>query len=313
MLADLGIFIVAMTALVWGANFVIKEAERIALHFNISHFVIGATLVALGTSLPEMAASIEASWLGHSDLAVSNVMGSNILNICMVLGLVFLFAKKIAPARDLFKEDSAWALAPVLIFALLVLDGVITRMEGLLFLGMMGAYLYFLAVGSEALSNEVDEKLEKAPFRWPRTLALLAAGFVLVIVGADFTVMSAASIARDLGVGEWIIGLLLVAFGTSLPELAVSLSAARKNNADMSIGNIIGSNMANLSVVLGGAALVRPLPVDFSVSLFDMAAMGAATLLLVFITANRLYNKSGGLLLLGLLLLVLNNALSQVA
>ena len=144
---DFIILFTAMAALIYGAAFIIKESERIALHFDISHFVIGATLVAFGTSLPEMAASMIASYHHKSDLAIANVIGSVSFNITLVLGLVFLIAKKMNPKRDLFAKDSAWILMPVMVYMLMSVDGKITRMEGFLFLFLMVAYILFLFAG----------------------------------------------------------------------------------------------------------------------------------------------------------------------
>ncbi len=306
---DFVIFVISMAALIWGAEVIIKESERIALHYNISEFIIGATLIALGTSLPEMAASISASFKGQSEMAVANVIGSNIMNISMVLGLVFLIATKIAPDRDLFGKDSAWLLFPVIIFPLMVMDGSLSRVDGFLLFAMMGAYVLFLiqSHGEEEIA-EIDEELKKEPFRWGRTLGFLVAGFVLVVGGADFAIESAANIAKSFGISEWIIGLLLIAFGTSLPELVVSIKAATKGKADMSIGNIIGSNMANTSVVLGSAAMTKPLSINLATSSFDIFLMIGVTLMLVFITANRLYSKASGVMLLILLAIFLQNS-----
>ena len=307
---DFIIFVISMCALIQGAEFIIKESERIALHYNISEFIIGATLIALGTSLPEMAASIAASVKGQSDMAVANVLGSNIMNISLVLGLVFLIASRIAPGRDLFFKDSAWLLFPVIIFPLMVIDGSLSRLDGFLLFAMMGAYVLFLLQSSkEEQLAEVDEELKKEPFNWPKTLALLGIGFILVVVGADYAIDSAANIARTFGISEWIIGLLLIAFGTSLPELVVSIKAARQGKADMSIGNIIGSNMANTSVVLGSAAMTRPLTIDLTSSSFDIFLMIGVTLMLVFITANKLYAKASGVMLLIVLAIFLQHAL----
>ncbi|BBG66044.1 K+-dependent Na+/Ca+ exchanger related-protein [Hydrogenimonas sp.] len=307
---DFIVFIVSMGALIWGAEFIIKESERIALHYNISEFIIGATLIALGTSLPEMAASIAASAKGQSDMAVANVLGSNIMNIALVLGLVFLVAKRIKPSRDLFSKDSAWLLFPAIIFPLMILDGSLSRIDGFLLFAMMGAYVIFLiqSHGEEEIA-EIDEDLKKESFNWPKSLGLLLAGFILVVVGADYAIESAANIAKSFGISEWIIGLLLIAFGTSLPELVVSIKAARKGKADMSIGNIIGSNMANTSVVLGSAAMTSPLSIDLTAGSFDIFLMMGVTLMLVFITANRLYSKASGVMLLIVLAIFLQNAL----
>lgn len=304
---DIFIFIISMAALIYGADFVINQSEKIAVHFNISSFVIGATLVAVGTSLPEMAVSMSASAKGSADIAVANVIGSTIFNISLVLGLVFLLAKNIEPKRDLFAKDSAWSIFPILIFILMGIDGRISMFDGILFICMMGAYLLFL-INSNSIEQS-DEDLSKDKFNWIKTLVLLLIGFIFVIVGANFAIDSAGNIARGFGISEWIIGLFLVAFGTSLPELIISVKSAINNNADLAIGNIIGSNVANFTMVLGLSSIINPLNVDFNSYLFDISAAFIVSLMLVFITANKLYNKSAGIALLVVLGLVIQNSL----
>jgi len=307
---DFIIFIVAMSALIYGADFIIKESERIALHFNISHFVIGATLIAFGTSLPEMAASMVAASHGKTDMSIANVVGSVTFNITLVLGVVFFIAKKMMPQRDLFALDSAWIIVPLVTFYIMIQDGVISAFDGVLFLLMMASYLYFLFSSSkEDIEEELDEDLAKEPFAWNKTALLLGVGFVLTIGGANFVVESASSIARGFGVSEWIIGLFLIALGTSLPELVVSLVAVKKGNAEMSIGNIIGSNVANFSMVLGASSLIAPLKIDLEATSFDLFIMGGASVTLLFILANKLYNKSGAIFLLTILALFLAHSL----
>ena len=303
MYMDILVFIVAMASLVKGADFVIDEAEKIAKHFGISSFIIGATVVALGTSLPEMVASVIASYKHHTDLSVSNVIGSNIINLSLVLGVVFIIGKKLTPKRDIFKEDSAWALFPVLAFLLMAYDGVISRFEGALYIFMMIAYLVFLK--NNALDKLIDDDEEKEKFETIKTLGFLSIGFVLVIVGAEFTVDSASNIARTFGVSEWVIGLLLVAFGTSLPELVVSISAAKRGDADMAIGNVIGSNIANFTVVLGASALVNPLVVNLKATMFDILSALILTVMLIFVAIDKLYNRSTGMVFLTIFALVL--------
>lgn len=309
---DFIIFMFAMAALIYGADFIIKESERIALHFNISHFVIGATLIAFGTSLPEMAASMMASGIGKSEIAIANVVGSVTFNITLVLGLVFLIAKKInsTSKRNLFDRDSAWVIIPVILFILMIQDGVIGRADGLLYLLIMISYLIFLFSDSkEELSDEIDKELIKEKFRWFKTTQFLLTGFILTIGGAHFVIESGTNIAEIFGVSEWIIGLFLIAFGTSLPELVVSLVAIKKGNAEMSIGNIIGSNVANFSMVLGSAALLNPLSIDLIATKFDIYIMIAASVTLLFILANRLYNKTGAIFLLSILALFILNSI----
>ena len=309
---DFVIFVIAMGVLIWGADLLINQSERIALKFKIPEFIIGATLIALGTSLPEMAASIAASLDNKPQIAIANVIGSNVLNITLVLATVFLIAKKINPNRDFFAKDSTWALVPVLVFILMIIDGVISRFDASLLLLLMGAYLLFLLQDAKNIPEEDLEELDETTFSWAKVIPILFAGFLLVIVGAHFTVESASTIAKSFGISEWIIGIILISLGTSLPELAVSISAAVKGKVDMAIGNIIGSNMANTTVVLGAAAFVNPMNIVASNYIFDIATMIVATLLLVFITANKLYNKSAGISLIIILGLFLNNTIQSM-
>ena len=303
---DFVIFILAMGALIFGADFIIHQSERIALRFNISEFVIGSTLIALGTSLPEMAASMAASFDNKPELAIANAVGSNIINITLVLGVIFLISKPFKPTRDFFAKDSIWALMPILVFLLMSIDGHIGKFDAILLFVLMFAYLFFLLedAKSEVLS-EVDEEL-KIDFSWIKSILLLLFGFIMVILGASFAVDSASSIAEQFGVSEWLIGVLVIAFGTSLPELIVSVSAALKGKVGMAIGNIIGSNLANTTMVIGGSAMVNTLDISLKAYYFDLALMTAATIMLIYITANKLYSKPAGISLLILLALFLH-------
>ncbi len=306
---DFVIFIIAMGSLIFGADFIINQSERIALRFNISEFIIGSTLVALGTSLPEMAASIAASAHGKADMAIANAIGSNIMNITLVLAIIFIITKHFKSNRDFFAKDSIWAMMPVIFFLLMSIDGVISTIDGVLLLMLMVAYIFFLFQDAQALEmEEIDENL-KQNFSWLSSILLLLIGFIFVIVGAHFAVDSASNIAKSFGVSEWVIGVILISFGTSLPELIISVSAALKGKAEMAIGNIIGSNLANIAVVIGSSALVNELHFSLADHAFDVALMTASTILLVYITANKLYSKPAGISLLILLVLFLENTL----
>ena len=183
-------------------------------------------------------------------------------------------------------------------------------------ISLMGAYVLFLKNnGSDVLELESEElkELESEPFSWIRVLLMTFIGFILVIVGADFTIESASNIARSLGVSEWVIGIIMISFGTSLPELIVSIVASIKGKADMAIGNIIGSNMANISIVLGSASLLKPIHFDLTHYMVDITTMVVATIMLVFITANKMYDKPAGISLLIVLFLFLKHTLEAMA
>jgi cation:H+ antiporter len=302
---DFVIFIMAMGALIFGADFVVNQSERIALRFNISEFIIGSTLIALGTSLPEMAASMAASFDNKPEIAIANAVGSNIMNITLVLGVIFLISKPFNPKRDFFAKDSIWALMPILVFLLMSIDGEIGKFDATLLFVLMFAYLLFLL--QDAQSEEVEEVNQslRKKFSWLNSIALLFVGFMLVVVGASFAIDSASNIASSFGVSQWIIGVLIIAFGTSLPELIVSVTAVIKGKTGMAIGNIIGSNLANTTMVIGGAAMVNNLKINLHAYHYDLALMTAATVMLIYITANKLYSKPAGISLLIVLALFL--------
>ncbi|HHB94286.1 MAG TPA: calcium/sodium antiporter [Campylobacterales bacterium] len=312
---DFVIFILAIASLIWGADFIINQSEKIAIRLHIPEFIIGATLVALGTSLPEMAASIAATINGKTDMAISNVIGSNILNISLVLAIIFLIITNIKSDRDFFAKDSSWALFPVMLFILMGIDGKIDKFDGILLLILMVAYILFLIKQAHGIGIEqIEDIKEDNGFGWIKTITLLLVGFILVIAGAHFTVESASAIAKTFGVSEWIIGIVLISVGTSMPELVVSVLAALKGKTDMAIGNIIGSNLANITMVIGFSALIRDLPIDLTNPLvvFNVSTMVVATIMLIYITANRLYSKPAGISLLILLAIFLKETMDNM-
>lgn len=315
---DYIIFLVSLAALIYGADLIINQSEKIGVKFGISEFVLGSTIIALGTSLPEMAASISASLQNKGELALSNIVGSNILNITLVLGTVLMLAKNVNPHRDFFAKDSSWALFPVLIFIALAIGNInnsnmltITRFGGIALFFLMVSYILFLLKNNKEIVELLNDCNEEREFKWIKVSPLLLLGFVFVIYGADFAVQSASNIAKSFGVSDWVIGILLVSLGTSMPELMISIVAALKNKADMAIGNIIGSNMANISVALGVAAIVKPMHVNIDEVIFDISILVIATLMLVFITANKMYSKPAGISLFVLLAIFLEHTLKK--
>ena len=301
---DFVIFTLAMAALIFGADFIVHQSEAIAVRFKIPEFIIGSTLIALGTSLPEMAASVAASLNGKPEIAIANAIGSNIINITLVLGIIFIIAKPFKSTRDFFAKDSIWALLPILTFLIMSIDGKIGKFDAILLLILMVAYLLFLVEDSKngLIVEEIDEEI-KSRFSWIKSIILLLIGFLFVVVGAHFAVDSASNIAHTFKVSEWVISVVLISFGTSLPELVVSISAALKGKVEMAIGNIIGSNLANTTIVIGMAGLVRELPISWSSTYFDLSVMTAATVMLIYITANKLYSRPAGIALMILLAL----------
>lgn len=303
MTIEIVIFIISMSVLIIGSDWSIKASEAIALKYKISPFVIGASLIAFGTSLPELAASISATSKSLGDIAVANVIGSTIFNIALVLGVVFFISKNIITKRDIFKKDSLFIILPILMFITLGFDGKLDMIDGIVLIFMMVSFMMFLVYDDVDLADEVDEL--DALMSWGKISLLLIVGFSFIIIGANYAIESASSIALGLGISNWVVGIFLVAFGTSLPELVVSVSAALKNKADMAIGAIIGSNISNFAIVLGVPAIMQGLNIDFDKAGFDILIASVLSVLFVFVTLNKAYTKSTSIIFFSFLVVLL--------
>lgn len=271
-----------------GANILTDGAASIAKRFHISSLVIGLTVVAFGTSAPELTVSVVSALKGSGDMAIGNVVGSNIFNTLMIVGCTAAIVPLSMNRGTLSKEIPLCILASVVLFILgneVLLDGAaansISRSDGLLllcFFSIFLGYTFAIARNPEAGSDETPVKMMPI---W-RASVYIVAGLAGLVYGGDFFVSGASDIARKLGVSESVIGLTLVAGGTSLPELATSIVAALKKNAEMAIGNVIGSNLFNIFLVLGCSATIHPLTMR-GIDDIDLGALiGSSVLLYLF-------------------------------
>ena len=264
------LFVIGLLMLYYGAEWLVKGASSLARSLGLTPMVIGLTVVAFGTSTPELVVSVISSLQQKSMIAVGNVVGSNICNIALVLGLVSLFMP-IKSNKSVVKRDIPIMLGISLYLLLISLNSTIGRLEGTTLLGGIIIYVclnYYYAVkgtkqasGRERFSKElVAEDIEYIPSR-ARQITLIVAGILFVVTGAEILIGSAVKIMTIFGVSEKFIGLTIVALGTSLPELATSVVAAIKKEMDISIGNLVGSNVFNILGVLGTASLIRPIQI----------------------------------------------------
>ena len=268
-------FLAGLLLLIAGGEGLVRGASGIARHFRISPMVIGLTIVGFGTSAPELLVSLEAALTGQPGLAIGNVVGSNIANILLILGISAVMAPLVIPIRKMYR-DFGFMLAAMALMWIMLLDGMIGRLDGaILFMGLIG----FLAMAF--FSGEVepidDMPLPSMPLAWAMTLG----GLVGLVLGAGLLVDSASTIARSFGVSEAVIGLSIVAIGTSLPELTTSIIAALSKETEIAVGNVVGSNVFNVFGILGTTALITPIPAEPRFAQVDMVWMAAATALLV--------------------------------
>jgi len=258
-LFDLILIIAGLALLYYGGNFLVTGSVRLARFLKISPFIIGATVIAFGTSAPELAVAILAALQGTSELAMGNVIGSNVANIGLVLGLTALISSmSIAPDR--LKRESPPLILASLLILVIAWDLEINRYEGIFMVCLLGAYVWRSFSHKEDFAEEPEDEVHLFSGRGSAfQLLLVVVGLAFLVLGAKFLVAGGVSIARDLGISEWFIGITIVAIGTSLPEIVSSLIAAKRGHGEMAIGNIFGSNIFNILMVLGLTATVHPL------------------------------------------------------
>lgn len=298
MLIDSLYVLAGLALLYFGGEALIAGSLRIAHRFKISPFVIGATIMGFGTSAPEMAVSILASLRGEAEVAVGNVIGSNIANVGMVLGLTALIAPlTIAPRR--FKSEMPPLLIATLLILFLAWDFNLSRWEGLLLLAGLVIYTWKTFKNDGDSDFELEDEFTLFADKGIGYQILLAlAGLTLLILGAEWMVRGAVSIARGVGISEWFIGISIVALGTSLPEIVSSLLSARRGHGEMALGNIFGSNIFNIFMVLGASALLHPLNIQEKIHPDLLVTTGVTCLLLFLIRRKHQLNKPEGVLLL---------------
>ncbi|MBI2567863.1 MAG: calcium/sodium antiporter [Candidatus Schekmanbacteria bacterium] len=298
--------VAGLVMLTIGAELLVRGASRLAAAVGVSSLIVGLTVVAFGTSAPELAVSIRAGLAGQPDIAIGNALGSNVFNVLAILGLSALVAPLVV-SRQLVLLDVPVLIAVSLFSWMLAADGNVSRADGLVLLSLLAAYTGFLvhsgrqemANAAAAVENENRSAQEKAePRRLTMNLVLVVAGLALLVSGADLFVGGAVAIARVLGVTELVIGLTVIAAGTSLPEMATSVVASMRGERDIAVGNIVGSSIFNLLAVMGGAAAVAPAGIavsDASITFdFPVAIAVAVACLPVFFTGHLISRWEGG-------------------
>ncbi len=304
------LFVGGLVALVVGAELLVRGASKLALSFGISPLVVGLTIVALGTSAPEMAVSTGAVLNGQTDIAVGNVVGSNIFNVLFILGISALIAPLVVH-KQVIRQELPIMLGAAILLLIMGWDGNITWLEAALLLVLTVVYTVFLIVQSRrataAESAEYnDEIAPAAPGTWdaklPAQIGLIVVGLVFLVVGSDWLVSSAVVFAKSLGVSDLVIGLTIVAAGTSMPEVATSVMAAIKGERDIAVGNVVGSNIFNILGCIGLSGVVAGstgLILAPSILTFDIWVLLAVTLacMPIFLSGREIARWEGGFFL----------------
>ena len=285
------IFIVSVLVIVKGAVWLVDSSAIIAKRLGIPELVIGLTVIAFGTSAPEFAVSILSATKGMGDIAIGNIVGSNIFNLGFILGGTAMICALQTDKRYV-KRDGGFLLFGSLLLIAFLWDLSLSAIEGLIFLVLLGIYLGLLYWKKEVMESEVNEH----PFSWKDPVLLLV-GLAMILIGSHFLVESATSIAKVFGVSEWAIGVTIVAAGTSAPELATSIIAALKGHHGISVGNLIGSDIFNMFGVLGVVSIIRTLHVDVEArsNIIALAVMVLIVVVFMF-TGSRISKKEGAIL-----------------
>lgn len=290
--------------LIAGAELMVRAAVRLAARLHVRPLIIGLTIVALGSSAPQMAVSLQATLTHNPDIAVGSVIGSSIFNILVTLGLSALIIP-LRVSRQLVRLDIPLMIGASLLVFVLAWNEEIGRFDGLLLLAALGLYLGLLLRQSRHSTRPHSDHPQTQPAPWFTSLLMIVAGLAMLVFAGHLLLGAAVAVATDLGFSERVIGLTVVAVGTSLPELATSLIAALRGQRDIAVGNVIGANLFNLLGVLGITALIAPTPLSVSPNAldFDLPVMlGVATLCLPVFYSGYRVTRAEGLLLLGLYL-----------
>lgn len=295
------IFIASILILIKSSDFFTDSAEKIGVFFGLPAFVIGVTIVATGTSLPELISSIIAVLQGSTEIVSGNVIGANVTNIFLILGLAAIIGKNIKIKFELIHVDLPLLMASSLLLALIAWDGAITIPEGILCVLGLGIYLFYASKGQTRMKVKEEikakESRKKKIVLWKPLIALIISGF-FIYLGARFTVMSVVQLSELFGIGKGIIAATAMSFGTTLPELMVTLSATLKKKPEMALGNVLGSNVFNALGVIGIPALMGGLIVPGEIRLFALPVMVIGTLLFFFMTQDKEITSWEGFFLL---------------
>ncbi len=291
--------ILGFTVLLISGDLLVRSGVALASHMRISTLVVGVTVISLGTSAPELVVSIGAALKNHPDIAIGNVIGSNISNIALVLGLTGIMIN-IPVGKNSVKFDWPFMMFASLLFTLFMLNGKLTFFEGAIFLALLALFVAWSVRQSRTELSKIEHVFDKARFSLRVSLLLLIISSAGLYFGASWLVDGAESIARRFGVSERVISVTIIAFGTSVPELATSVVAAFKNQLDISIGNILGSNIFNILGILGVTSMIKAIEVNIEM-IFDvywMLALSTLLLLLMLPYGRSVLNRWKGILLL---------------
>ena len=297
MLINSGLILAGLVLLFYGGDFLVTGSLRLSRALKISPFIIGATVIGFGTSTPELAVSVMASLYDSGDLALGNIIGSNIANIGLVLGITALIAP-LTIEKQRFLHESPPLLIASLIIVVFSWNNYLGRIEGFIMISLLVVYLWRALRIKEDMDTPLDEshlflKYNGKAFQ----IFLVMLGIAMLIIGANWMVAGSTGIARELGISEWFIGISIVALGTSLPELASSLSAAKRGHGEMAIGNVFGSNIFNILMVIGTASLIKPLSIKEEIYTDLIYATTLTCLLLLLIRMGHVLNKRDGFIL----------------
>jgi len=302
---DFVLFVLSVAFLIAGADIIIRGLANIAIKIDIPHYIIGAGLLTIGSTLPEIFVAIYSNIDNQQDILVSSVIGNYIFNITITFATILLIAKNIKIKDNFFTEDTIWLFISLFILLLVSIDTKISSFDAIILVIIMILYISILFKSQKSV--DIVKDIPRDNKNSIQSILMIILGMILLSVGSIFIIESAVAIALYFDIDLWVIGIVMVSFATSLPELIITVLAIYKDRVDIAIANIIGSTIANSTIVIGFASLVKPIKLILSNHIFDIYAVFISMLFLILITVTKSYNRYMAIVLFIILALFIKN------
>lgn len=302
---DFVLFVLSVAFLIAGADMIIRNLANIAIKINIPDYIIGAIFLTIGSTLPEIFVALYSNIDNQQNILVSTIIGNHIFNITITFATILMISKNIKIKNDFLKDDTIWLFISLLILLLISLDNIISFFDAIILIIIMILYIIVLFKSKKSVDSIKEIEIDNKNFI--HSILMILLGIILLSIGSIFIIESVLAITSSFNIDPWITGIVMVSFATSLPELIITILAIYRNRVDIAIANIIGSTIANSTIVIGLASLVKPIELNLSNHIFDVYAVFISMLVLILILVTKSYNRYMSIVLFIILALFIKN------